>query len=258
MRLKVNILHKQGTFILDANLLIDSSATGIFGHSGSGKSTLLRCIAGLIRPGIGVIELDDETLFDSDRRIWVPPHKRRIGMVFQDARLFPHWSVRKNLNAGKKRTADRHYTEGQVIDLLQIGPLLSRAVHDLSGGEKQRIALARTLLSHPRLLLMDEPLSALDARLKSRILPFLDLIHRELHIPTLLVSHNLPEILQLSSRLILLKEGQVAAHGSLEKIVDHDEITELIHESDLNQIIGHQLRGRYATPPVHYGREISY
>jgi len=258
MRLNVDILHKQGSFILDANLLIENSATGIFGHSGSGKSTLLRCIAGLIRPDVGVIALDDEPLFDSDCKIWVPPHRRRIGMVFQDARLFPHWSVRKNLRAGKQQAADRPFSEEQVIDLLQIDPLLNRSIHDLSGGEKQRISLARTLLSHPRLLLMDEPLSALDARLKSRILPFLDLVHRELNIPTLMISHNLPEILQLSDHLILLKEGQVAAHGPLNTVVDHDEMTELIHEHDLNPIIGHQLRSRPTPPTIHYGSEISH
>ena len=102
MRLNIDILHRQGDFVLDAKLLLTESATGIFGHSGSGKSTLLRCIAGLIKPSVGLIELDGETLFDSDRRIWVPPHKRRIGVVFQEPRLFPHWTVRKNLNGGKR------------------------------------------------------------------------------------------------------------------------------------------------------------
>lgn len=258
MRLKIDILHKQGSFVLDTNLLVEGSATGIFGHSGSGKSTLLRCIAGLARPSVGLIELDGETLFDSDRRVWVPPHKRRIGVVFQEPRLFPHWSARKNLKAGRPGKAFRPYSEKQIIDLLQIGPLLDRSVHDLSGGEKQRIALARTLLAHPRLLLMDEPLSALDARLKARILPFLDRIHRELEIPTLVVSHDLAEILHLSDHLILLKEGRVAVYGSLDDVVRNDEMAELIQEKDLNQIIRHQLRGRYVTPPLHHENRIPY
>ncbi|HEY5652746.1 MAG TPA: molybdenum ABC transporter ATP-binding protein [Pontiella sp.] len=258
MKLKIDIFHKQGPFVLDTNLLLEGSSIGIYGHSGSGKSTLLRCIAGLLRPSVGLIELNNETLFDSDCRVWVPPHKRRIGMVFQDAQLFPHWSVRKNLKSGKAKRTELPYTEEQVINLLQIAPLLSRSVQDLSGGEKQRISLARTLLSYPRLLLMDEPLSAMDARLKSRILPFLDRIHRELAIPTLIVSHDLSEILQLSDRLILLKEGHVAAYGTLDSVVAHDEMAELIQEKDLNQIIGHQLRGRDTTPDFYHERKISH
>ncbi len=256
MRLKIDILHRQGSFVLDANLLIEDSATGIFGHSGSGKSTLLRCIAGLVRPSVGLIELDHETLFDSDRRVWMPPHKRRIGVVFQEPRLFPHWSALKNLRAGKPSRRERPYSEEQIVHLLQIGALLDRPVHDLSGGEKQRIALARTLLCNPRLLLMDEPLSAMDARLKARILPFLDRIHRGLGIPTLIVSHDLTEILQLSDHLILLKEGSIAAHGSLDEVVQNDEMAELIQEKDLNQIIRHQLRGRYVDPPSHHENRI--
>jgi molybdate transport system ATP-binding protein len=248
MRLKIDIRHRQGSFLLDANLLIESSATGIFGHSGSGKSTLLRCIAGLIRPKDGLIELDHETLFDSNRRVWRPPHKRRIGVVFQEPNLFPHWSVRSNLKAGHRRLGERPYTEEVIVELLQIGPLLDRSIHDLSGGEKQRVSLARTLLSHPRLLLMDEPLAALDARLKARILPFLDRIHRELDIPTLIVSHDLAEILHLSNHLVLLKEGQVAAHGAVETVLKHDEMVELIQERDLNSIISHQLHGRCTHP----------
>ena len=245
MQLNIDILHQQGDFVLDARLLILESATGVFGHSGSGKSTLLRCIAGLVKPGVGCIELDGETLFDSDRRIWVPPHKRRIGMVFQEPRLFPHWTVRKNLKAGKIRRGHKApYSEKQVTRLLRIEPLLDRSTHDLSGGEKQRVSLARTLLSHPRLMLMDEPLSALDSRLKSRILPFLDRIHRELGVPTIMVSHDLSELLHLSDSLVLMKAGNIEAHGGLSKVVKHDEMAELIQEKDLNQIIRHELRGR--------------
>lgn len=258
MRLKIDILYRQGSFTLDTNLLIEGSATGIFGHSGSGKSTLLRCIAGLIRPSVGLIELDGKTLFDSDRRVWIPPHKRSIGVVFQEPRLFPHWSVRKNLKAGKQRNEAPPYSENQIVELLQIGPLLDRSVHQLSGGEKQRVSLARTLLTHPRLLLMDEPLSAMDARLKSRILPFLDRIHRELNVPTLIVSHDLTEMLRLSDRLILLKDGRVAAHGFLDEVVKNDEMAELIQDKDLNQIIGHQLRSRHATPTLRHGKNVPH
>lgn len=244
MRLEIDIHHSQGAFTLKTNLLIKSSATGLFGHSGSGKSTLLRCIAGLTRPGTGLIRLDGQVLFDSATRICVPPHKRRIGIVFQEPRLFPHWSVRKNLRSGRKPGIAHPYSMDQIVELMQISHLLDRAVPDLSGGEKQRISLARTLLAHPRLLLMDEPLSGLDVRLKSRILPFLDRINHELGIPTMIVSHDLSDILALSDHLILLKDGAVAAHGSLEEVVKNDEMIELIHEKDLNPIISHQLHGR--------------
>lgn len=258
MRLKIDILHKQGAFVLDADLQIETSSTGIFGHSGSGKSTLLRCIAGLIRPSTGSIELDHETLFDSCRRIWIPPHKRRIGIVFQEPRLFPHWSVRQNLQVGKPRSDHRPYSEDNIIALLQIDHLLERPIKDLSGGEKQRISLARTLLSYPRLLLMDEPLAALDSRLKSRILPFLDCIHREFHIPTLMVSHDLTEILRLSDHLILLKDGRVLAHDTLNKMIHHDEMTELIQERNLYDLIAHQLRGRCAMKREHHEQTLSH
>ncbi|VGO22422.1 molybdenum ABC transporter ATP-binding protein [Pontiella sulfatireligans] len=258
MRLDIDILHRQGDFVLDAKLLIEESATGVFGHSGSGKSTLLRCIAGLIKPSIGRIELDGETLFDSDRRIWVPPHKRRIGVVFQEPRLFPHWTVRKNLIAGKsRRNIKPPCSEAQVVDLLRIEPLLDRSVRELSGGEKQRVSLARTLLAYPRLMLMDEPLSALDSFLKSRILPFLDRIHRELDIPTLMVSHELTELLHLSDQLVLMKGGNIVSHGTLSDVVKHDEMAELIQEKDLNHIIGHQLRGRVINDPNHHECSLS-
>lgn len=245
MQLEIDILHRQGDFVLDVGIVVTESATGVFGHSGSGKSTLLRCIAGLAKPSVGRIELDGETLFDSDRRVFVPPHKRRIGMVFQEPRLFPHWSVQANLHAGKRRLKERPpYTEKQVIDLTGIAPLLTRSVQKLSGGEKQRVALARALLAYPRLLLLDEPLSALDSRLKTDILPFLDQVHRELEIPCLYVSHDLSEILKLSDHIALMKAGRIAGHGPIRTMMQHPDMLELMQEKDLNAIIGHQLHGR--------------
>lgn len=259
MRLDVDILHKQGDFLLDARLLILESATGVFGHSGSGKSTLLRCIAGLIKPCSGRIELDGEALFDSDQRIWVPPHKRRIGMVFQESRLFPHWTVRKNLQAGNKRCGRKHpYSEKQVVELLKIEALLERSIHELSGGEKQRVSLARSLLAYPRLMLMDEPLAGLDSQLISRILPFLDRIHRKLGVPSIMVSHDLSEILQLSDRLVLMKKGHIEAHGDLFRLMKHDEMAGLIRDKDLNLMIGRQLHGRRIQHPLHDERKIPH
>jgi molybdate transport system ATP-binding protein len=234
MRLDIDIRLSQGAFHLNACLVVEDSATGIFGHSGSGKSTLLRCIAGLAKPDEGHIKLDGETLFDSKQRIFIPPHKRRIGMVFQEPRLFPHWSVRKNLHAGKRKLeTEPPYSEQQVIELTETAPLLDRAVQQLSGGEKQRVALARALLAYPRLLMMDEPVSALDARFKARIMPFLDRIHRDLGTPSLYVSHNLSEILKLSNQIALMKNGGIVEHGSLKEILEHEEMRELIQETNI-------------------------
>jgi molybdate transport system ATP-binding protein len=207
------------------------------------NTTLLRCIAGLIKPDEGQIELNGEILFDHTQRIFIPPHQRRIGLVFQEPRLFPHWSVHKNLHAGKRPVEESiPYTEDQVIELTGIAPLLNRSVQKLSGGEKQRVSLARALLAYPRLLMMDEPISALDARLKSRIIPFLNSIHRDLNIPCLYVSHDLAEILQLSNQIALMKNGQIVDHGPLSEIAQHQEMQALIDETDLNSIIRTHLK----------------
>lgn len=237
--LKIDILTKQGDFVLDVAMHLTESAVGVFGHSGSGKSTLLRCLTGLTRPDCGRIELDGEVLFDSTRKVWVPPHKRRIGMVFQDARLFPHWSVEKNLHAGDRYLgpADKPYSETQVIELLQIGPLLKRSVRMLSGGEKQRVALARALLSYPRLLLMDEPVTGLDAALKKQILPFLNAVHRELDVPCMLVSHDLTEILQLSDELVLVEKGRLKGQGRLLELVKDPKTLRLLRGAGLMNVL---------------------
>lgn len=239
MDLKINILAKQGDFVLDVDMRLTESAVGVFGHSGSGKSTLLRCLTGLTKPDAGRIELNGDVLFDSERKVWVPPHKRRIGMVFQDARLFPHWSVEKNLRAGERLWApeDKPYSERQVIELLQIDPLLGRSVRMLSGGEKQRVALARALLSYPRLLLMDEPVTGLDAVLKQQILPFLNAVHRELNVPCLLVSHDLTEILQLTDELVLLESGLLKGQGALLELVKNPKILRLLRGAGLMNVL---------------------
>ena len=239
MDLKIDILVKQGDFVLDVDMHLTESAVGIFGHSGSGKSTLLRCLTGLTKPQCGRIELNGEVLFDSACKVWVPPHKRRIGMVFQDARLFPHWSVEKNLHAGDRdlAAADKPYSETQVIDLLEIRPLLKRSVKKLSGGEKQRVALARALLSYPRLLLMDEPVTGLDAALKQQILPFLNAVHRELDVPCVLVSHDLTEILQLSNELVLLEKGQMKGQGELLALVRDPKTLRMLRGAGLMNVL---------------------
>jgi molybdate transport system ATP-binding protein len=209
------------------------SAFGVFGPSGSGKSTFIRALAGLLKPDYGVIEVDGEVFFDSEQDIWVPPNERRVGVVFQDARLFPHWSTEKNLRAGMTLETTGIFAFDHIVDLLEIGPLLARPVQNLSGGEKQRIALGRALLAHPRLLLMDEPVSGLDAGLKGQILPFLKRVHKELHLPCVMVSHYLPEILQITDQLLMVRNGEIYGQSSVDEFLLHRDSFELLRQSGL-------------------------
>lgn len=219
MHLVVDVAVRQGAFSLTAEFDFWGSALGVFGPSGSGKSTLIRALAGLVRPNCGVIKVDGEVFFDSLQKLWVPPHERRVGVVFQDARLFPHWSTEQNLRAGMFFEESGIFSFSRIVDLLGIGPLLSRPVRNLSGGEQQRIALGRALLAHPRLLLMDEPVSGLDADLKAQILPFLKRVHEELHLPCILVSHYLPEILQITDQLVMVRDGEIYGQSSVDELL---------------------------------------
>lgn len=245
MNLDIDIYLKQGQFLLDTQFKCFESALGIFGPSGCGKSTLFRALAGLARPDGGHIILDGETLFDASRRIFVPPHKRNIGLVFQDARLFPHWSVEQNLRAGeclKERVKKRPYDFNDMIDLLNIRHLLDRSIDDLSGGEKQRIAIGRTLLAHPKLLLMDEPVTGLDVSLKMQILPFLTKVHQTLKIPTILISHDLGEILQLTDQLLLMRSGSIVGHGRLDQLARNPETLCELSGANLTNMISARIR----------------
>ncbi len=245
MHLAVDIQIRLDNFRLQAQLNMTGSAFGLFGPSGSGKSTLLRAIAGLVRPEFGRIALDGEVLFDRDAGVWVPSHLRRIGVVFQDARLFPHWNTEKNLRAGSFGTKrEGPFSFDQIITLLELRPLLTRPIQNLSGGEKQRVALGRALLAHPRLLLMDEPVSGLDAELKQQILPFLLRVHGDLNLPCLMVSHHLPEILQLTDQLILMKDGVVCGQDSLDLLVTRRETFEMLRRSGLMSFITVQVDGK--------------
>lgn len=240
MNLEVAISVKQGGFQLKAEFQCAETALGIFGPSGSGKTTLFRAVSGLVRPTRGRIVLDGETLFDSERRICVPAHKRKIGLVFQDARLFPHWNAEQNLRAGDqngRRIENRPFGFDEVVELLDIGRLIGRETADLSGGEKQRIALGRTLLSNPRLLLLDEPVAGLDVSLKMQILPFLSRIHTQLNIPIILISHDLGEILQLTDQLLLLRDGGISGYGKLTPLLQHPETLQELRGADLTNLI---------------------
>jgi molybdate transport system ATP-binding protein len=205
-------------FSLDVDLhLPGRGVTALFGHSGSGKTTCLRCIAGLERAEHGFIQINDEVWQDSQNGVFVPPHKRALGYVFQEASLFPHLSVLANLQFGLKRIpkAQRRVDMAQATELLGIGHLLARHPQHLSGGERQRIGIARALLTSPKLLLMDEPLAALDSQRKSEILPYLQRLHDELDIPVLYVSHAQDEVARLADHLVLLSEGKALASGPI-------------------------------------------
>ena len=214
MRLKLGY----SGFALDVDLQLPGrGVTALYGHSGSGKTTCLRCIAGLERADQGFIQVNDEVWQDSDNRIFVAPHKRALGYVFQEASLFPHLSVLANLEFGLKRIPrpQRRVDMTHATELLGISHLLDRHPQHLSGGERQRVGIARALLTSPKLLLMDEPLAALDAQRKGEILPYLQRLHDELDIPVLYVSHSQDEVARLADHIVLLSNGKALASGPI-------------------------------------------
>jgi molybdate transport system ATP-binding protein len=202
--LNVNIEFVRSNFQLDARFSSDALVTGLFGPSGTGKSTLLHLIAGLCTPKEGIISVADEVLYCSKSRINMPAHQRRIALVFQDAQLFPHLSVKSNLLYGYRllKSNQQRFQLDTIINLLEVGSLLDKKPYALSGGEKQRVGLGRALLSSPRLLLLDEPLASLDERLKQQILPFLLRTRDELGLPMLYVSHSIKEINYLTDHVV--------------------------------------------------------
>ncbi|SCB61375.1 molybdate transport system ATP-binding protein [Rhizobium aethiopicum] len=215
MTLIVDAKQRLGAFSLDAAFTSERGVTALFGRSGSGKTSMIRIIAGLARPDEGRVMLDGEALTETARGIFVPKHRRRFGYVFQEARLFPHLSVRANLSYGRwfaPRRADGESFD-RIVDLLGIEALLDRSPSTLSGGEKQRVAIGRALLSSPRLLLMDEPLAALDEARKAEILPYLERLRDETRIPIVYVSHAIAEVARLANQVVVMHDGKVEATG---------------------------------------------
>jgi molybdate transport system ATP-binding protein len=215
MSLAVDVMHRFGSFLLEARFVSDGRLTAFFGRSGSGKTSLINIIAGVVRPDRGRVVLDGTTLVDTDRGIFVPKSRRRVGYVFQEGRLFPHLTVRQNLLFGRWFTPprERHVSLDQVLDLLDIGQLLDRRPGGLSGGEKQRVAIGRALLTSPRLLLMDEPLASLDDSRKDEILPFIERLRDEARVPIVYVSHSLAEVARLATTVVVFQDGRIIATG---------------------------------------------
>ena len=219
MTLDVTLTHDFGGFGLDLAFEAGPGITALFGRSGAGKTSVINTVAGLLKPAQGMVRIDGETVLDTERGIWVPPHRRGLGYVFQDARLFPHLDVRQNLSFGA-RYAGRHRRPGPGLDevaaLLGLEHLLNRRPTALSGGERQRVALGRALLCRPRMLLMDEPLASLDEGRKQDILPYLERLRDgPLRLPILYVSHALDEVARLADTLVLLQDGRVRARGPM-------------------------------------------
>lgn len=216
--LTVDVDKRLGTFAVSARFEAASGVTALFGPSGAGKTAIVNMIAGLVAPDRGSIALDGTVLFDATARINVPPHRRRIGYVFQEGRLFPHLRVRQNLDYGRRMSGlprDVKVSE-RIAQLLDLGALLDRRTRMLSGGERQRVAIGRALLMHPRLLLLDEPLASLDAARKQEILPYLVRLRDEARVPMVYVSHTAAELRQIATNVVRLEAGRVAACGGIE------------------------------------------
>jgi molybdate transport system ATP-binding protein len=213
--IEVDVRLRRGAFALECAFRAESGAVALFGRSGSGKSTVLGLIAGLLRPDAGRVRIDGETMVDVERGVFVPAHARRIGVVFQDALLFPHLSVRANLHYGRRMAREgRAVDPDAVVEMLGIGHLLERRPGGLSGGERQRVAIGRALLAAPRLLLLDEPLAALDFERRQEIMPYVARLRDELHWPLVYVSHAVDEVARIAREVVVLDEGRVVATGS--------------------------------------------
>ncbi|MFG5381504.1 molybdenum ABC transporter ATP-binding protein [Yoonia sp. R2-816] len=236
--LQVRITRRLGDFTLDVDVTAPAGVTAIFGRSGSGKTSLVNAVAGLLRPDAGRIAVGDQVLFDSQTRQNLAPQKRRVGYVFQDARLFPHMNVQRNLTYGGDHDAAR------VIEVLGLGDLLQRRPAGLSGGERQRVALGRALMSDPQILLMDEPLAALDAPRKAEILPYIERLRDEVQIPILYVSHDMSEVARLASTLVVLEGGTVVASGPAGDVLARPDAVPLLGVRDAGSVIIAKVAGR--------------
>ena len=242
--LSVQVTHRLGEFTLDALFESEGGLTALFGRSGAGKTSLVNAMAGLIRPERGRIAVDGAVLTDTATGRFVPAHRRRVGYVFQEGRLFPHLSVRKNLLYGRwfARRAEAHGAErggefDQVVGLLGLDHLLARRPANLSGGEKQRVAIGRALLARPRVLVMDEPLASLDERRRGEILPYIERLRDEMRVPIVYVSHSIPEVARLATTLVVLSEGKVAAIGPTAEVMGRIDLFPLTGRAEAGALL---------------------
>lgn len=237
--LRVAAAKQRGNFSL--NVQFELAARGVlalFGRSGCGKTTVVNIIAGLLDPDSGRIELDDTVLLDTQQHLKMPPERRGIGYVFQDARLFPHLSVAANLRYAARRAKGPAYVTLEAItEMLALRPLMSRRTHQLSGGERQRVAIGRALLSQPRLLLLDEPLAALDGARREEVLPYLETLRDQLGIPMVYVTHDFAEVLRLATHMVLLEAGHIVAEGPLGDMSLNPQLRALIGPDQVGAII---------------------
>ncbi|PKQ61232.1 molybdenum ABC transporter ATP-binding protein [Labilibaculum filiforme] len=237
--LSAHLKRSKGDFTLDIKVDFIQGITGVFGPSGAGKTTLMHLLVGLENPDQGYVKIEETILVDTFKNICEPTRNRKIGYVFQEGRLFPHMSVRKNL-----LFATKYIPKGQqviefeeLVNLLELNNLLEKRPKQLSGGEKQRVAIGRALLSSPKLLLMDEPFSSLDVKLRRQIIPYLIKINRKFNIPMLVVSHDLPDLLSLTRELFLLKKGRVVGHGTYLDLLEQENMFELMRGGGLMNVI---------------------
>lgn len=248
MSLDVHIRHRFGDFALDVAFEAGPGITALFGRSGAGKTTVINAVAGLLRPDAGHVRLGPQTLFDAAKSVCIPPARRNLGYVFQDARLFPHLSVQGNLMFGARYATDNPGpTLDDVKKLLGLETLLDRAPNTLSGGEKQRVALGRALLSRPQMLLMDEPLANLDGPRKLEILPYLERLRDgPLGLPILYVSHAVDEVARLADTLVLIQDGRVRTHGPLFDVMADPAAVPLLGVREAGAVIEADVTGHDA------------
>ncbi len=211
MSVRIDVVHALGQLQLNVSITTSAGLTAVIGPSGAGKTSLLNIVAGVIRPDRGVVRLDDDVLVDTAKGIWRPTHTRRIGYVFQAPRLFPHLTVRRNLGYGRwfSPAVTDPFAFDDVVDLLDLGALLARMPARLSGGEAQRVALGRALLSQPRLLLLDEPLASVDQARRDEVLPYLDRLRAEIRLPTIYVTHTPAEVESRAEQIVAMDRGRI-------------------------------------------------